>query len=337
MHLENFGSYKADNRLVYFDINDFDEAALAPLTWDVIRLATSILVAAPTLGLPKDEAKILCQTFLESYRSALATGKSYWVERDNTTGMVHYLLDSLRHRQRCDFLDRYTVLKEKKRHLMIDGKKALPITPKQRKKIIEWMNFFAEKQSDKKFFQVLDVAKRVAGTGSLGVDRYLLLVHGRGGINGNYLLDLKQSLPSSLVPHVNVPQPQWKTDAERTVTLQRRMQAVSMAFLQSVKIGKQSYVLRALLPTEDRVTLDLTLNSLKEFQALITVMAGLVASAHLRSSGRDGSAIADDLIAFSKKRKWSKQLLTIANDSAMQVEKDWITYCTAYDDGIFAC
>ena len=23
MHLENFGSYKADNRLVYFDINDF--------------------------------------------------------------------------------------------------------------------------------------------------------------------------------------------------------------------------------------------------------------------------------------------------------------------------
>ena len=32
MHLENFGSYKADNRLVYFDINDFDEAALAPLT-----------------------------------------------------------------------------------------------------------------------------------------------------------------------------------------------------------------------------------------------------------------------------------------------------------------
>lgn len=30
MHLENFGSYKGDNRLVYFDINDFDEACLAP-------------------------------------------------------------------------------------------------------------------------------------------------------------------------------------------------------------------------------------------------------------------------------------------------------------------
>jgi len=27
LHLENFGSYKGDNRLVYFDINDFDESA----------------------------------------------------------------------------------------------------------------------------------------------------------------------------------------------------------------------------------------------------------------------------------------------------------------------
>ena len=32
LHLENFGSYKGDNRLVYFDLNDFDEALLAPCT-----------------------------------------------------------------------------------------------------------------------------------------------------------------------------------------------------------------------------------------------------------------------------------------------------------------
>ena len=32
LHLENFGSYKGDNRLTYFDLNDFDEAILAPCT-----------------------------------------------------------------------------------------------------------------------------------------------------------------------------------------------------------------------------------------------------------------------------------------------------------------
>src|ERR1700755_941022 len=46
LHLENFGSYKGDNRLVYFDLNDFDEAALAPCTWEPARLLVSLHVAA---------------------------------------------------------------------------------------------------------------------------------------------------------------------------------------------------------------------------------------------------------------------------------------------------
>src|ERR1700733_13039844 len=33
LHLENFGTYKSDNRLIYFDLNDFDEAILAPVSW----------------------------------------------------------------------------------------------------------------------------------------------------------------------------------------------------------------------------------------------------------------------------------------------------------------
>ena len=51
MHLENFGSYKGDNRLAYFDLNDFDEAVLAPTHWDLIRFLTSILVGAKSLGI----------------------------------------------------------------------------------------------------------------------------------------------------------------------------------------------------------------------------------------------------------------------------------------------
>src|SRR3954465_4657333 len=49
LHLENFGSYKGDNRLVYFDINDFDEAALGGATWDLSRLITSIFLAGEEL------------------------------------------------------------------------------------------------------------------------------------------------------------------------------------------------------------------------------------------------------------------------------------------------
>src|SRR3954462_2370620 len=49
LHFENFGGYKADNRLVYFDINDYDEGALAPATWDIVRLLASIECGADAL------------------------------------------------------------------------------------------------------------------------------------------------------------------------------------------------------------------------------------------------------------------------------------------------
>src|SRR5258706_11007902 len=92
LHLENFGSYTADNGLVYFDINDFDESALAPATWDLGRLLTSVLVAADTLG-SKNGAR-LCRIFVDAYAMALAAGKAYLVERDTAAGVVRVLLDA---------------------------------------------------------------------------------------------------------------------------------------------------------------------------------------------------------------------------------------------------
>jgi len=56
LHLENFGTYKGDNRLPYFDINDFDAGALAPCTWDITRFLTSVLVGAQTLGVEEHRA-----------------------------------------------------------------------------------------------------------------------------------------------------------------------------------------------------------------------------------------------------------------------------------------
>src|ERR1035437_1056745 len=50
LHLENVGSYKGDNRLVYFDLNDFDEAALAPVSWELLRMLTSLRIGAEGLA-----------------------------------------------------------------------------------------------------------------------------------------------------------------------------------------------------------------------------------------------------------------------------------------------
>jgi uncharacterized protein (DUF2252 family) len=204
LHLENFGSYKGDNRLTYFDMNDFDEATLAPASLELVRFLTSVLIAAEGLSLSVAESRGLCRTFLDAYSAALTLGKARWVERDTAQGMVGALLNELRGRQRALYLESRTIRNGKQRMLRVDGKKALPVSDKQRAKVTDFMHAFAARQPNPAFYKVLDVARRMAGTGSLGVDRYTILVEGKGSPDTNYLLDPKQALPCSLAPYLKL-------------------------------------------------------------------------------------------------------------------------------------
>ena len=336
LHLENFGSYKGDNRLVYFDINDFDEAALAPATWDLARMLTSVRVGADSMGISPSRAQTLCTVFLDTYTSTLAAGKSYWVERETAQGPVRALLDGLRDRQRVQFLDTRTDVKGKNRILRMDVKKALPASSMQRTAVTDFMASFAKSQANPGFYKVLDVARRVAGTGSLGLERYVILVQGKGSPNGNYLLDLKLSLPSSLIPQLRVSQPLWATEAHRVVMLQRRLQAVSMAFLQPVLMGETAYILRGLQPSEDRIALDHTSLSMPDLTEVIGTMGRVVAWAHLRGAGREGSANADALIDFGQRKKWKEKLLASSEVCAAQARTDSATFNAAFDAGAFS-
>ncbi|MGB6385167.1 MAG: DUF2252 family protein [Terriglobales bacterium] len=73
LHVENFGTWRdTDGRLVW-GVNDFDEACVYPYTVDLVRLATSALLAAKAERLdmkPKDAA----QAILEGYESVMDKG-----------------------------------------------------------------------------------------------------------------------------------------------------------------------------------------------------------------------------------------------------------------------
>ncbi len=334
LHLQNFGSYKGDNRLVYFDLNDFDESLLAPASLDLVRFLCSVLVAAPDLGVGRKEARAMGRAFLDAYLASLVSGRASWVERDTAGGLVRSLLAGLNGRLRPAFLDGRTTLKGKRRCLRLDNGKALPVTESQRERVSALIAGFATQHADPDFFEVLDVARRIAGNGSLGVDRYVILVRGKGSPEGNELLDLKEALPSSVLPRVATAQPVWRAEAERVVAIQRRMQAVPMAFLEPLRFRKRSYMLRGLQPSEDRVNLEVARSGEGAVAGVLASMGSVVASAQLRSSGRDGSAIADTLIGYARESR-RKDLLDAAQACAVQLRQDWKTYSEAYDDGAF--
>jgi uncharacterized protein (DUF2252 family) len=329
LHFENFGSYKGDNRLVYFDINDYDEAALAPATWDMVRLLASIQCGAETLHATRAEALAVSQSCLDAYRSALQNGKPLWVERETSTGLVNALLTALQERNRAAFLDKRTIRKGQRRRLKLDGIKALPVSDSQKKTVTEFMDRFAATQQNPRFYQVLDVGRRIAGTGSLGVQRYVVLVEGKGSPDGNYLLDIKEAKPSAMAPHLarlGIKQPAWPDEASRVVTVQKRMQAVDHAFLHAVKLAGLPCILRGLQPSEDRVAIGDWGKKLDRLKEVVATMGRILAWDQLRASGRSGSASADALIAFAQREEWVTEMLDAATAMTQTTQQQWQTF-----------
>jgi uncharacterized protein (DUF2252 family) len=332
LHLENFGAYKGDDRIIYFDINDFDEALLAPCTMELARFLVGVILAASDYGVPPRQAIGLCRCFLGDYAAALAKGKARRVERLVAEGLVRDLLDGVLRRTRIQLLEKRTELHRGRRTLLL-GKRALPVAPAERRQVTAFIKAFAKKIGEPPFYRVLDVARRVAGTGSLGLRRYVILVEGKGSPDDNYLLDLKEAWPSALATQVPVKQPRWPSESARVVTIQDRMQAVAPALLHAAMLNGRPFILKELQPSEDRLSLEEWGGKIKRFETIIGTMANVTAWSELRSAGRDGSATADELIAFAGRKDWPGELVRFAQSYAKQVEADWKEFQRAAAEG----
>ena len=182
---------------------------------------------------------------------------------------------------------------------------------------------------------MLDVCFRVAGTGSLGVSRYVFLVKNVDDPKKHLLIDMKQALPSSLQPWLSVPQPAWDSEAERVVAIQDRMQNICPALLSTTIFRDQPYVLKELQPTSDKIDFLLVRDRYKDIECVIEDMAFVTASAQLRSAARQGAALPEELIAFGKDMHWQAGVLDYAQAYSQQVQDDHKVYFTAYKADYF--
>ncbi len=317
LHLENVGSYRAANGLVYFDINDFDEALLAPCTVDVARLVASLFVAAPLLKQSRETIRHLALRFVTVYTRTLQVGKPQSVERETAAGLLKQFLNQVANRSRKDLIARFTHGRGNKCQLIIDDKRLFKLSPSERATVWPWLHHTLYERGG---YRLRDVVFRVAGTNSIGLSRYVALVEAPAG--KLHLIDMKATRPSVAEPYVGIVQPGWPDSATRVVTLQNRLQDVPPALLWA-ETGPDGefFVGRTLQPQADR--LDLTskrVRSAVRLGQLVETIAQLTASAHLRSGGHQGSAIADELIEFATNPTWSTGLIDWAEAYAGQVQ-----------------
>jgi len=314
LHIENFGSFKGDNRQVYFDLNDFDEAVLAPATWELARMVTSILIAFQSLKIGQRKALKIARLFLKAYTDTLSFGKPNYIDPRTASGIVCDFLTAVSRRKPKRLLQKRTV--HLKDGVVIAEKhpKHLALDDALKNELSLHINQWLENDSNSPYnYKVIDAVFRVAGTGSMGLKRYAILLKSLNENGEKYiLLDMKQSVESSIHGLANIPQPKWSTPAERVVAIQQVMQNRFPALLSTTIFKGDSYIVQEMQPEKDNINFKLLKDRYRDMCRVIADMGMLTASAQLRSCGRFGSSIADDLVAFGQDTNWQNAVLDYA-------------------------
>jgi hypothetical protein len=355
-HLLNFGFYGSPELQLLFDINDFDETHPGPFEWDVIRLATSLVLAARSLGLSDKEQSKVCRRGVRAYGEAMAAftamafvpmcvAKPPFEELiDQRAGanlqahLKHVVADAVRRTSRqavhklCevnssgDLVFRHQPpLIWRQAELPSDVLFGVPWRTRFELIYAEYLKSVRpELRHLLSQFRMSDCAFKAVGVGSVGT-RCAIGVMVGDHPDDVLVLQSKQADPSVLAPYVNQPSPDHQ--GQRVVQGQRLMQTASDPFLgwTTTPEGKPFYwrQFRNWKGAVDVAQLDA--DGLKDYGKLC---GWTLAKAHARSGDRRAlSACMGELKAFAA------ALLERALVHAQQTEQDHAALVQAIAQG----
>jgi uncharacterized protein (DUF2252 family) len=344
IHSENYGTYKAADGLVHYDINDFDETTQGRFDFDVCRLATSLLLAAFDRGSPlADGVQVplaALATYCDTMRHLLKKGKEpeLDVSEKHPPGCdpVDHLLQAGAQAKRPGFVERLTERADGRRRIRrslhyfnlpdAERQQALRLLEDYRQRLLD-----NDRPAD--FFQAEDVCGRVAGIGSMGRLRYVVLVTGKGSAEGrNVLLEFKESRPSAydLYRDRETKPEALAARAERVGSVQRRSQAACSQWLGFAVDGPLSFQAREIGPPDARVdTKGLRSNALME--GVARVQSSLLARTHARAAMR-AVGPANPLAELADPEVFAQRVLAFALGYADLVRRDWARFAGARAD-----
>ena len=325
-HLENFGSYKGQYRQVNFDITDFDEATLAYPEAEIARFLTSVVVAANQMNIAYVRLYKTLHDLMQTYTSSIIARKAKAMRAEVATGEIKMHFDQMSTIDRSDFIKERTIKEKGALLLKTDKGKYWKLDEKQKLELYESIAPLIKTQP---FFSEMvfeDAAIRIAGMGSLGLNRYAALFFSKKK-GKHYILDIKESRVSCNKIMTAVKQPKFKNEAERITSIGYLMQYDAPAFNVPYKIADKWYVIKELQPTEDKISIKSFQNDFGKLTDVANEMIKLIAYSHLRSSGHLGASNADELVKFAGKKQWQKEIIELSGILAKKNEQYYKTFC----------
>lgn len=347
-HCSNFGAYASPERTLLFDINDLDETYPGPWEWDIKRLAASVFVAGRSNGFADAENRNAVIAAGRSYRQHMAEFADIptldvWYARVTADDLLALLTDKqtqkraqkqvakVRQRTSLQALAKLTEVVDEHRIIANDPPLVMRVTEEAlwaevRNLFEKYMQTLRGAQRhvlDR--FQIVDVARKVVGVGSVGTRCYMVLLTGRDD-DDPLFLQVKEAEASVLQAHLA--KSVYKHQGERVVAGQELMQAASDIFLgwMTGPAGRHFYW-RQLRDMKGSVEVE---NLSSTNLALYAELCGrALARAHARASG-NAVEIAGYL---GRSDSFDQAIASFAEAYANQTERDYQALLAAIKSG----
>jgi uncharacterized protein (DUF2252 family) len=180
LHVENFGTWRDSEGRLVWGVNDFDEAWPLPYSSDLVRLATSAMLAAEEHELSLDEKEV-CEALLEGYTKSLETGGRPFVLAEHHEALSAMAVERLKSADR--FWEKLERLPSIRRVVPAGARKAL-------------QRMFPDPAIEVRYVH------RIAGLGSLGRQRVAAIGDWHGG---KVAREAKAAAPSAAAWAAGIP------------------------------------------------------------------------------------------------------------------------------------
>ena len=339
-HVRNFGAYAGPDGRLIFDINDFDETITAPWEWDIKRMSASLVLAGREAHAKDEQCESAVVRFVSTYRKKmrefaampyLQLARLEINRTDRAAPIAATLLKAQRNTPQ-QTLEKLTKPEGKSKRVFKDDGRILFHVPNEEAKIViealqpYKQTLHAEYRQVFERYEVLDVAFKVVGTGSVGTRDYCLYLVGNGEQDPLFL-QIKEEPPSSYAKHLTNPETH-ENQGQRVVEGQRRMQSRSDIFLGWTRMEGRDYLVRQLRDHKASVAPEELRG--KGLMDYAEVCAELLAKGHARTgdarmiSGYCGGA-----------DKLDHAVGSFAFNYADQTEKDYEAFLAAIKAGKF--
>jgi uncharacterized protein (DUF2252 family) len=334
LHSENYGTFKAADGLIHYDVNDFDETTTGRFDFDVCRLAVSHCLAARERGDPLGDAVQASlagvSAYADSVRKAVKKGAAdldYNERSLSQFGSIDRLLQTAAAARRPEFIARLTEGGTTARRLrrsqhyynLPEAEQAMAA-----RLLADFVQRRKEPPPNKDYFRIEDVCGRVAGIGSMGRYRFVTLLAGKGTAEArNVLLEFKEARPSAydLGRGRDQTADALVKRAERVISMQRLSQAVSSNRLGFAVDGGMSFQVRELGPADSRVDFK-ALKASSQLAEAARGQAMILARIHARSASRAVGPV-NPLAELQDVDAFAQRILAFTLAYADQVRQDY--------------